>query len=392
MKITEIRTRAIQWTGKTVPLPPHFCTNPMDAISPMLSKKTMGTFTFHGWLVVEIFTDNGLVGIGNAALSPLVTKQVIDQYLKPLLIGMDPWDIEFLWQHMYRKTMAFGRKGIAMVAISAVDIALWDILGKSAKQPVYRLLGGRTKPKIPVYASRLYSTPLGELARESKKYKKEGYKAMKLRFGWGPTDGAEGMQKNVALVRTVREAVGDGVDIMADAYMGWNLDYAKRMIPLLEKFNLRWLEEPVIPDDIHGYAELKRFGRIPIAGGEHEYTIYGFRQLIEARAVDYIQFDTNRVGGISQARKIAALAEPYSIPVIPHAGQMHNFHVVMASLNSPMAEFFPPVDVEVGNELFWYIFKGEPMPKDGYIDLDENVPGLGLTIDEKALKRFHITE
>ena len=392
MKITEIRTRAIQWTGKTVPLPPHFCTNLMDAVSPMLSKATMGTFTFHGWLLVEIFTDNGLVGIGNAALSPLVTKQVIDQYLKPLLIGNDPWDIEFLWQHMYRKTMAFGRKGIAMVAISAVDIALWDLLGKSAKQPVYRLLGGRTKPKIPVYASRLYSTPLKELASEANKYKKQGYQAMKLRFGWGPTDGPEGMQKNVALVRTVRETVGDGVDIMADAYMGWNLDYAKRMIPLLEKYNLRWLEEAVIPDDIHGYAELKRFGRIPIAGGEHEHTIYGFRQLIEARAVDYIQFDTNRVGGLTQARKIAALAEAHSIPVIPHAGQMHNYHVVMASLNSPMAEFFPPVDVEVGNELFWYIFKGEPTPTKGYIDLDEKTPGLGLTVDEPALKKFKITE
>ena len=392
MKITEIRTRAIQWTGKTVPLPPHFCTNPMDAVSPMLTKATMGAFTFHGWLLVEIFTDDGFVGIGNAALSPLVTKQVIDLYLRPLLIGADPWDTEFLWQHMYRKTMAFGRKGIAMVAISAVDIAIWDLLGKSARQPVYRLLGGRTKPKIPVYASRLYSTPLKQLAGEAAKYKKQGYKAMKLRFGWGPTDGAEGMQKNVALVRTVRETVGDGVDIVADAYMGWNLDYAKRMMPLLEKFNLRWLEEPVIPDDIHGYAELKKFGRIPIAGGEHEHTIYGFRELIEARAVDYIQFDTNRVGGLTQARKIAALAEAHSIPVIPHAGQMHNYHVVMASLNSPMAEFFPPVDVEVGNELFWHIFKGEPVPHDGFIDLDENAPGLGLTVDEAGLKKFHVTE
>jgi L-rhamnonate dehydratase len=390
MKITEIRARAIQWKGKTVPLPPHFCANPMDAVSPMLTKATMGAFTFHGWLLVEIFTDNGLVGIGNAALSPLVTKQVIDLYLKPLLLGQDPWDTEFLWQHMYRKTMAFGRKGIAMIAISAVDIALWDLLGKSAKQPVYRLLGGRTKPKIPVYCSRLYSTPLDQLASEAAKYMNEGYKAMKLRFGWGPVDGAEGMQKNLALVRTVRETVGDSVDIMADAYMGWNLEYAKRMIPLLEKFNLRWLEEPLIPDDIQGCAELKRFGRIPIAGGEHEQTIYGFRELIAARAVDYIQFDTNRVGGLTQARKIAALAEAHSIPVIPHAGQMHNYHVVMASLNSPLAEFFPPVDVEVGNELFWYIFKGEPMPRDGFIDLDENAPGLGLTVDEEALNKFHI--
>jgi L-alanine-DL-glutamate epimerase-like enolase superfamily enzyme len=352
---------------------------------------TMGTFTFHGWVLVEIFTDNGLVGIGNAALAPQVTKQVIDLYLKPLLIGADPWDVEFLWQHMYRRTMAFGRKGIGMTAISAVDIALWDLLGKSAKQPVYRLLGGRTKPRIPVYASRLYSTPLEELAREAKRYADEGYKAMKLRYGWGPLDGAAGMQKNVDLVRTVRETVGDGVDIMTDAYMGWNLDYAKRMLPLLEPFNLRWLEEPVIPDDIRGYAELKAAGRIPIAGGEHEFTLFGFQQLLEARAVDYIQFDTNRVGGITQARKIAALAEAHQVPVIPHAGQMHNYHIVMASLNSPMAEFFPK-DVEVGNELFWYIFDGEPIPKDGFINLDENVPGLGLTVNERALKQFHITE
>ena len=255
MKITSIRTRVVRWRGKTATLPPHFCTNPMDLLE--LPEASMQTFTFHGWLIVEIFTDAGHVGIGNAALAPQVTKQTIDLYLKPLLIGQDPWDTEFLWQHMYRKTMAFGRKGIGMAAISAVDIALWDILGKSAKQPVYRLLGGKTKRRIPVYASRLYSVELSALAVEAKRYKDEGYKAMKLRFGWGPTDGAPGMQRNLELVRTVREAVGNEIDVMADAYMGWTLDYAKRMLPLLEPFNLRWLEEPVIPDDIHGYAELK---------------------------------------------------------------------------------------------------------------------------------------
>jgi L-rhamnonate dehydratase len=390
MKIKEIRARLLRWRGKTAQLPPHFCTNPMDLLA--LPEASMSTFTFHGWLVVEIFTDDGHVGIGNAALAPQATKQVIDSYLKPLLIGQNPWDTEFLWQHMYRKTMAFGRKGIGMAAISAVDIALWDILGKSAGRPVYALLGGRTKARIPVYASRLYSIELGELAAEAKRYKDEGYKAMKLRFGWGPTDGAAGMRRNLDLVRTVRESVGDGIDVMADAYMGWTLDYAKRMLPLLEPFHLRWLEEPVIPDDIHGYAELKSYGRVPIAGGEHEFTLYGFRDLLEAHALDYIQFDTNRVGGITQARKIAALAEAYSIPVIPHAGQMHNYHVVMASLNSPMAEYFPFVDVEVGNELFWYIFNGEPRAKDGFINLDENVPGLGLTINEEGLKKFEVIE
>ena len=395
MKITEVRTRVVEWRGPTVAPQPHFCTNPMDLLN--LSeidgyRDAMAGFRFHGWVIVEIFTDAGHVGIGNAALSPRLTKQAIDLYLAPLLIGADPFDVEFLWQLMYRKTMAFGRKGVGMTAISAVDIALWDILGKAANQPVFKLLGGRTKARIPVYASRLYSQPLDTLGAEAKKYKDAGYTAMKMRFGWGPIDGPAGMQKNVDLVRTIREVVGDGVDIMADAYMGWNLDYARRMIPLLERFNLRWLEEPVVPDDLHGYASLKQMGRIPIAGGEHAFTQFEFRDLLEMRALDYIQFDTNRVGGITQARKISALAESFSVPVVPHAGQMHNYHIVMASLNSPMAEFFPPVDVEVGNELFWYIFDGEPSPVNGSIDLRDDLPGLGLTIKEHALSKFSVIE
>lgn len=390
LKITEVRSRVVHWKGKTAALPPHFCTNPIDMIAPMLQPETMGGFVFHSWLVVEVFTDQGIVGIGNAALAPLACKQLIDDALAPLLIGNDPWDTEFLWQYMYRKTLPYGRKGIALVAISAVDIALWDIMGKHAAQPVFRLMGGRTKPKIPVYASRLYSGPVTQVAKEAAAYKSAGYGAVKMRFGWGPAEGAEGMKRNIELVETVRSVIGDDMDLMADAYMGWSLDYAKRMMRLIDKYNLRWLEEAINPDDVHGYHELRRFGDTPIAAGEHEYTLYGFRQLIEAKAVDYIQFDTNRVGGLTAARKIQALAEAHSIPVVPHAGQMHNYHVVMASLNSPIAEFFPPVDVEVGNELFWSIFKGEPMPDRGYISLSEDIPGLGLEIDEKALKRFEV--
>ena len=390
MKITEIRTRVVEWRGKTVPPQPHFCTNPMDVLD--IGTDSMASFRFYGWLLVEIFTDTGHVGIGNAALAPRITKQTIDVYLKPLLLGRDPFDSEFLWQLMYRQTMAFGRKGIGMVAISAIDIAIWDLLGKAAGQPVFKLLGGRTKRKIPVYASKLYSQPLEQLAEEARKYKEQGYRAMKMRFGWGPLDGAAGMQRNVELLRTLRDVIGYEIDLMTDAYMGWNLDYARRMLPLIEPFGVRWLEEPVIPDDVAGYAALKQLGRIPIAGGEHEFTIYGFRQMLDAKAVDYIQFDVNRVGGLTQARKVAALAEAYSVPVIPHAGQMHNFHLVMASLNSPMAEFFPAFDVEIGNELFQYIFNGEPHAENGYIDLRDDVPGLGITIKEDALKSFDVIE
>lgn len=390
MKITEVRTRVVEWRQTTAPPQPHFCTNPMDLLE--LPADPMGAFRFHSWLIVEVASDAGESGTGNAALAPKIAKQIIDLYLKPILIGQNPFDVEFLWQHMYRRTIAFGRKGIGMAAISAVDIALWDLMGKLVKQPAYRLLGGRTKSKIPVYASRLYSQPSEELAKEARAYKEQGFRAMKLRFGWGPADGAAGMQRNLELVRTVREVIGDEVDLMADAYMGWTLEYARRMIRMVAPYNLRWVEEPLIPDDIGGYAELKAMNLAPISGGEHEFTLYGFRGLIDARAVDVIQFDTNRVGGLTQARKIAALAEAYEVPVIPHAGQMHNYHVVMASLNSPLAEFFPRVDVEIGNELFWYIFKGEPSAKSGYVELDDAKAGLGLEVDEESLRRFSVIE
>lgn len=164
---------------------------------------------------------------------------------------------------------------------------------------------------------------------------------MKMRFGYGPKDGPAGMQKNLAQVRALRDLVGDGVDIMLECYMGWTLEYARRMIPRLAEFNPRWLEEPVIADDVAGYAELKKMSPFPISGGEHAFTSYGFKELLEKRAVDVIQYDTNRVGGITAAQKINVMAEAWSVPVIPHAGQMHNYHLTMASTASPMAEFFP---------------------------------------------------
>ena len=386
MKIVAVRAKVFRWRGDIVPPQPNFCTNPMDIISG--GGDTMKSFRFHEWLAVEAETDNGIIGLGNAALAPAVAKQIVDAYLAPSVVGGDPWDYEMLWQRMYRSTMAWGRKGVAMAAISAVDLAVWDILGKAAKLPVFKLLGGRTKEKIPCYASKLYAQPLDSLAAEAEKYVRQGFKAVKMRFGWGPRDGADGMRRNVDLVRTVRETVGDDVDIMLEAYMGWSLEYARRMLPLLSEFNPRWLEEPVIPDDIGGYAELRRTNIMPIAGGEHEFTLLGFQQLLDARAVDVIQYDTNRVGGITAARKINALAEARGVPVIPHAGQMHNYHLTMSTLASPMAEYFPVHGVEIGNELFYYLFEGDPEPENGFLDLDDNAPGLGVRLSQKHMKDF----
>jgi len=376
--ITDVRTTIYEWVGPVAPMPPHFCTTPNDLITDVTGM--IAGFRFLGWLVVEIECDDGSIGIGNAALSPHATKTVIDTYLKPLLIGTDPLDNEYIWQSMYRRTLPFGRKGIGMAAISAVDLAVWDLKGKILKQPVFKLLGGRTKSKIPVYASRLYSQPLDTLYEEAKAYSEQGYHAVKLRFGWGPKDGIAGMHKNVDLVRTTREAVGPNIEIMGDAYMGWNLEYAKRMLKMLEPFHMRWVEEPVIADDLHAYAELRALNLVNISGGEHEYTLAGFRDALDLNAFDIAQFDVNRVGGITAAKKIADLCEAYDILVIPHAGQMHNYHLTMSTYSGPIAEYFPKVPVEVGNELFWYIFDGEPEAKNGSIDLDDTLPGFGLTL------------
>ena len=387
-KIKDIKTSIYKWTGEIVPPAQNFCTNPTDALRESGDK--MKSFRFHQWMVCEVIADDGTVGLGNAALAPEVTKKAIDCYLKDLVIGEDPFDYEYIWEKMYRNTMAWGRKGIGMVGISAIDLGIWDLMGKIKKQPVFKLLGGRTKKKIPVYASKLYSQPLNDLQAEAKKYVNDGFKMFKMRFGWGPKDGEDGIKKNIDLVNAVREVIGYDTDLMLEAYMGWNLEYSKKIIPQLEKFKPKWLEEPVIPDDISGYAELNSMGKIPIAGGEHEFSYLGFKHLLEQKAVSYIQYDANRVGGITAGHKINLLAEKYNVPVVPHAGQMHNYHLTMASKNCPFSEYFPVHQVEIGNELFYYLFKGEPEPINGFINLEDNTPGLGISINDKHKKNFQI--
>jgi L-alanine-DL-glutamate epimerase-like enolase superfamily enzyme len=343
-----------------------------------------------GGIVVRLRTDDGLEGIGSVGVGNGSALYILEHSLKPIVLGANPFDLELLWEKMYRSTIYFGRKGTALEAISAIDIALWDLAGKATGQPVYNLLGGRTRDRIRVYASRLYANEnLERLACETKTFVERGFTALKQRFGYGPRDGISGMRKNLALVKAVREAAGPDIEIAADCYMGWDVPYAIRMIRMIEDAGceLSWVEEPVIPDDIRGYAEIRRAVKTPIAGGEHEFTRFGFRQLIEEGAVDILQPDVNRAGGITEARKIWALAAAHGIRVIPHSGQSHNYHLVISQMNSPIAEYFPspaegaPLDDDT---LFWEIFAGEPQAEDGYVTLPER-PGLGLSLREERL-------
>ena len=341
-------------------------------------------------LIVRVTTDDGLVGLGNAQVGAVAVRSIIEQYLTPYLLGEDPFAVELLWERMFRATVNFGRKGAAIVAISGVDIALWDIMGQATGQPVYNLLGGRTRDRIRCYASVLYATTdLDALAAEARSYTAQGFTAVKQRIGYGPADGPVGMRKNLELIRTVRDAVGPDVELAADAYMGWTVPYAIRMIRMIEDagLELAWLEEPVLPDQLPGYAEIAHAVDTPISGGEHEFTRYGFREMIERGAVDIVQLDVNRVGGITEARKIWAMAAGASLPVLPHAGQSHNYHLVMAHLNSPLAEYFPALDPPDRNTLFWRFFTGEPTPIDGHIDLVDR-PGFGLSLNEAFLAQY----
>lgn len=387
MKIQSITAKVYQWKGKVKTTDTIF-TTPLSVLP--FQQDAQAPFRFFSWLAVEIETDNGLTGIGNAGLCPDVTKKIIDTRLAPLLLHENPLNTEYLYEKMFRSSIAYGRKGAVMAAISALDIALWDLKGKHMHQPVFVLMGGRTKPAIPAYYSRLYTRNLDALQQEATTFKAEGFKAMKLRCGYPITEGLAGMRKNVEMVKAVREAVGDEVEIMLDAYMGFTLPYAKRLLKALEPYQLRWVEELLLPDEISNFARLRQMTDIPISGGEHEFGRYGFHELLQAEALDIIQFDTNRVGGFTEAQKICHMAQVYGVEVIPHGGQMHNLQVVMSSFASPMAEYFPKTPVEVGNELFWYIFDGEVVAENGQLQLDDQKPGAGLSLKTEGLEGFDI--
>lgn len=346
-------------------------------------------------VLVEVTGEDGRAGYGTVGTGMGAAVYIIEQHLRHLVVGASVFDTELLWERMFRSAINYGRRGLALEAISAIDIALWDLKGQALGQPVYNLLGGRVRERIPVYASRLYATDdLEALAAEARAYQQQGFRAMKLRFGAGPAQGAEGRERNLRLVQTVREAVGWAIELAADAYMGWDVNYALQMLPQLERFGLRWLEEPVMPDDYDGYATIKAAANargILVSGGEHEFTRWGMRELLRRRCVDILQPDVNRCGGITEAQKIWALAQAENVQVTPHAGQMHNYHLVISHLNSPIAEYFPPpAGAPDGNELFWEIFEGEPRAENGYLTLPTQ-PGLGIRPRPEVLQRHRVS-
>jgi L-alanine-DL-glutamate epimerase-like enolase superfamily enzyme len=239
--------------------------------------------------------------------------------------------------------------------------------------------------------SRLYALEdLDELADEARRWKTAGFTRMKQRFGFGPKHGPAGMEKNVALVRTVRDAVGDGIELAADAYMGWDVGYAMEMAKRLRDYQVSWIEEPLMPQEVDGFVELKqRCGWQRWSAGEHLYGKWEFADWIARRAVDVLQPDVNRCGGITEAVKICALAESAGLPVIPHSNEAHNIQVTFSRSAHvcPMVEYFPDVEPDTGNELFWKIFEGVPEARGGMLTAGD-APGLGIRVREDVVGRL----
>ncbi|ELZ05968.1 enolase C-terminal domain-like protein [Natrialba asiatica] len=368
--------------------------NNAEGDNPQARRKWMGPV---GDVVVEIETDAGITGVGHGNWATGAIATIVDETLSKLVVGEDPREREKLWDMMYRATIPFGRKGAAIEAISAVDLALWDIAGKEADKPVYELLGGPVNDEIPCYASNLHPVDHETLAEEAIDYAEQGFDAMKLRFRYGPEAGRKGMEENERIVETVRDAVGDELEIAGDAYMGWSVKYATKMVQRLEPYDMAWVEEPVIPDDIDGYAEVREAAPMPISGGEHEFTRWGHKQLLEREAVDILQPDIHRCGGLTELQKIDAMASAHDVPVIPHTGTNPHLHFIAASTNAPMAEYFPipewyterQAEQDKDSTYADAIYANPPQAEDGTLSLPDGV-GLSAELNREALDHFAV--
>lgn len=346
-------------------------------------------------LLIKVETDEGISGWGESfchdAWPALV--ELIKRVYKPLLIGKDALAREVIWSLLYNWTRDYGQKGLTMAAISGVDIALWDIAGKVAGMPVSKLLGGNFSESIEAYATGLYITekilkdPM-ILAEEALRYSAKGFKGIKMKVGFG-------LDIDVRNVQCVRQAIGSSVKLMVDANHAYSPAMSIRLARQLENLDIFWFEEPVVPEDLDGYLEVRHRTSIPVAGGEAEFTRYGFSQLLSRRCVDFVQPDICITGGISETLKIAALASTFGTRLVPHvwgtgvalaaalhfiASQPHN----PPSLNSDSML----LELDCTENLLREESLAVPLAlEDGHLAVPQG-PGLGIEVDEAFLERY----
>jgi D-galactarolactone cycloisomerase len=355
---------------------------------------SQGWVTKRSATLVEVVTDGGISGWGEAFNQglepPQISAAVVEHALKPLVLGASPLDVEVLWHRMYHATRDYGRKGSVMAAISAVDIALWDIAGKSYGVPVSQLLGGAFRSRVQAYATGFYRIRgRGEAARladEAVGHVEAGFSALKVKLGFGVDD-------DLAVLEAIRRAVGDrGVTLMVDTNHGYGFADALRLGRRLEPYGLRWYEEPLAPEDHAGYVELRSALNVPIAAGENEHSLYGFRELLGRRCVDVAQPDIASAGGFTACRHILALAQAHGIEVNPHVwgsavAQAASLQLIAAI---PVAHHSvcppePIFEYDCSSHPFRQSLVAQPvLHAGGWVEIPCG-PGLGIEVDRRAV-------
>ena len=342
-------------------------------------------------LILRVHTDEGITGIGEAHTSPLVLKAIIDapisqltgQGLRQLLLGKDPLRINELWDLMYEHTSTFGRRGAVIHAMSGIDIALWDILGKVTGRPLYQLLGGARRDRVRVYASDLTPEDKTRVVPRAKELIDQGYTGVK--FGWGTL--GQNVREDARWVNELRRGVGPKVDLMVDMGAAISFGDALWLGNALAEDDVYFLEEPLSPDNLDGFAELVAASPTAIATGEKETTRFGFRDLMERGKLRIIQPDIARVGGITEIRRIAALAEIRNVCVIPHCWATDilvsaTLHFLVTQADAPYQE----LNV-TENPLRGKLLREPLVPRDGFLAVPQ-APGLGIELDEKTLETY----
>lgn len=338
------------------------------------------TYTHSGLGVVRIHTDEGVSGIGIGSVSGIAGATI--EHLKPLLVGQNPLDHERLWHAMWVPKL-IGRRGLTTRAISAIDIALWDLKAKVANMPLYRLLGG-FRDHVPTYIAGGYyeeGKGLRELAREMEENVEMGAKAIKMKVGAVP------IAEDVARVRTVREAVGPDVKVMVDANCAYRAYQAIQFAKRVEEYDVFWFEEPVAPDDYEGHARLAAQTSIPIATGENEYTRYGFRDLIAHGSAAILNADAQILGGVTEFMKVAALAQAHDLDVAPHGNQNVHVHLVSAISNGLIVEYYRDSVDPMWKKMFKETLLLNP---DGTLSPPDR-PGLGIEPNTEALAPYRVS-
>jgi L-alanine-DL-glutamate epimerase-like enolase superfamily enzyme len=333
-------------------------------------------------IYVKILTDEGITGI----YGPIDKAQAfhIQTQLKHILIGQDPLAGEKIWDEMIRRFHRHGRTGIFMMAISAIDNGLWDLRGKYYSVPVYRLLGGPTRERIRVYASMLGCSTQADLANKHAKTAKDmGYTAQKWFFPWWTKGTPSEMMQDINLAYAVREAVGDEYELMFDAVMTWELDYALKIAKAIVPFNPKWLEEPVHACQLDGFMRIKQATGIPLAAGEHLYTRWDAKSYLDAGVLDFVQTDPDWTGGISELTKICSMSATYGVKVCPHGHTVSAAAHVIASQPESVCPFLEYLLSWAPRQQFFQ--KNPPVPINGYMSLPEG-NGLGIELDDAKIE------